>query len=335
MHVPEKSDMKIPARSDNVNLTSCFDVIKSELSDVRDRIYEQLLSVGDVERPLTEYIADMSGKMLRPGLVLLSGKSCGNINQQHTELAAIAEMIHTATLLHDDVIDQGRNRRNCPTVNTLWGNESAVLLGDFILSRVFSMCARLELTKLNQILSDTTEKICIGELRQNIQQQNWQLSEEDYLEIIDQKTAALFECCCQLGALAADIGEQQVHALSAFGRYLGMAFQIADDLFDLTADKNDSAKTIGVDLAQRKPTLPIIHFCNTIESSKREAAIEKILNCNSPKQLQEMLKNTGSIEYTCDKANDFCQKAVCSLTNLPDNPAKQALINIAEVIATK
>ena len=226
-----------------------FGFISDELNQVKELINEQLAGwaeEGIVSR-LVEHLKGGGGKMLRPGLVLLAGGGCGKITDEHIRIAAIVEMIHNATLLHDDVIDEGQKRRGESTVNSLWGNESAVLLGDFLLSRVFRMCADLE-SRLQKIIADAAARICKGELRQISQRQNWQLSEPEYIEIITAKSAAFFGCCCELGGLLAGASEAQAQSLICFGQNAGIAFQITDDLLDISVMKAKRARRSAVTL---------------------------------------------------------------------------------------
>lgn len=240
---------------------SAFRLIDDELGQVKELINEQLAGCSEPVSRLLGTFSSCSGKMLRPGLVLLSYRvmrdgSCVKRNKQydtrntHDELiriAAVIEMIHNAALLHDDVIDEGQKRRGLPTVNSLWGNESAVLLGDFLLSRVFKMCAELK-PQFQKVIAATVVRTCEGELSQIIQRRNWQLSESEYIEIITEKSAALFSSCCHLGGLLAGASETQIRSLTCFGLNTGIAFQITDDLVDIIGDESKTGKTLGSDV---------------------------------------------------------------------------------------
>jgi octaprenyl-diphosphate synthase len=270
------------------------------------------------------------GKMLRPGLVLLAGASCGRITGEHLRVAAVIEMIHNATLLHDDVIDEGRTRRGLPTVNSIWGNESAVLLGDFILGRVFKMCAELD-PWVGRTIAAAAVRVCEGELRQLIQRQNWQLSESQYLDIITEKSAALFSCCCSLGGLLARADEDKVKALSEFGLNAGIAFQITDDLLDIIGDENKTGKTLGSDAGKNKLTLAVIHFLKTAEE-KEKAEVKNTLNKDA---MIEMLNRYGSLEYTHKQAKGFAARAVKALDGLEKSDARDALVETAKFMADR
>ncbi len=334
MPVP-KENKTITQTSAETSMQSRFDIIKDELADVRQCINQQLTDSGEHVNVMLEHIRARCGKMLRPAMLLLTAKTCGAITTNHITLAAIVELIHTATLLHDDVIDEADNRRKAATANTLWGNESAVLLGDLLLSRVFAMCGRLESQLFVRELGDTTVRICRGELMQNIQRQNWQLTEDQYLAIVNDKTASLFTASCRLGCLDAGKDKDYCRALSDFGTNIGMAFQINDDLLDIVGDEDTIGKTLGTDLAKRKPTLPVIHLLSNASASEKLLLIEQLSTRPGPRQLPQMLEDSGSIEYTRNLAQKFSNDAVNSLKPLTESSAKKALMEIAQLIAAR
>ena len=309
-----------------------FGLIDCQLGRVRELIDKQLAvpaKAGDI-KPLLECVSTRSGKMLRPGLVLLAGGCCGKITDEHIRVAAIVEMIHNATLLHDDVIDEGQKRRGLPTINSLWGNESAVLLGDFLLSRVFKMCAELE-PSVVRVIAATAIRVCEGELRQVIQRQNWHLSESEYIDIITEKSAALFSSCCYLGGLLTQASETQVQSLAEFGLNAGIAFQITDDLLDIIGDENKTGKTLGSDVSKHKLTLAVIHLLGAVDDP---APIRQSLSSIGA-GLAEVLSRYGSLEYARSRAQEFVGRAVKALTGLKESDAKEALIETAKFMASR
>ena len=346
-----------------------FRLIDDQLSRVKELINEQLTVpaaapgsaaganssarkrwAGNINR-LLEYVSGRSGKMIRPGLVLLSYRvvrdaSCEkktqynihNTQYEAIRIAAIVEMIHNATLLHDDVIDEGQRRRGQPTINSLWGNESAVLLGDFLLSRVFRICAELE-PQVAGVIAAATIRICEGELRQIVQRQNWQLSESEYVDIITEKSAALFSSCCYLGGLLAQGTETQVRSLAAFGLNAGIAFQITDDLLDIVGDENKTGKTLGSDADKNKLTLAVIHLLRAVDEKEKNAVINSYLerkNAQYDKDaLVETLSRYGSLEYARNRAQEFVAGAVRALAGLQESDAKKALIETARFMASR
>jgi octaprenyl-diphosphate synthase len=334
MPVPENI-----ARSSFVLDNTCFSdfqIVANELSAVRAFISDEIAGTSESISEILEYVVARPGKLMRPAMVMLAGKSCSRTNEAHTMIAAIFEMMHIATLLHDDVIDEADSRRNAETVNFRWGNECAILSGDLLLSKVFAMSCRLDSKKYSEVIADTAAKICHGELRQNTQRSNFQLSETEYLEIIEEKTAVLFESCCKLGASASGATDKQVEALSAYGLNIGIAFQITDDLMDIVGDETKAGKTLGSDFSKDKLTLPVIHLLKNSSSDQRDL-LEKRLTSNSESRhsLAELLSSSGSIDYARNAGQTFCRKAVESLDGINDSQPKDILIKIADSIAER
>jgi len=323
---------KTSSRAFRHNVPS-FELADSELEQAEQLIKQQLSSGSDHVRRLLGCVNITGGKMLRPGLVILSAKAAGRISETHIRIAAIVEMIHAATLIHDDVMDEGRKRRNLPTVNSLWGNDSAVLLGDFILSRVFSMCSCLDADTIEK-LAGTASQLCSGELRQVLERDNPRLSESDYIEIIRDKCASLFIVGCELGAALAGGNKKQIRCLSGFGLNLGIGFQIADDLLDIFGSEQHSGKTLGSDAARNKLTLPVIHLLRTAERKQKDD-IESCLKNNrqNREKLRELLSRHGSVEYTKGRVAEFVGRAINELDGIKDSDARQALIDTAKYVA--
>jgi len=322
-----------------------FKLIEGQLRKVKKLINEQLTTSTPAEpgvnlsmhkqgtdsvSRLLEYLNTHSGKMIRPGLVLLAGSAVGEITDEHIHVAAIIEMIHNATLLHDDVIDEGQKRRGQSTINSLWGNEFAVLLGDFLLSRVFKMCVKLQPQVAKEIAA-TAARVCEGELRQISEKQNWQLSEAQYIDIITEKSASLFSNCCRLGGLLAKGTEKQLQALARFGLNSGIAFQITDDLLDIIGDESRTGKTTGSDVDRNKPTLAVIHLLKVVDDP---APIRRGLS-SIGMGLAEMLRSYGSLEYAQSRAREFVEKAIAELTALKNSDAKNALLETAKFVADR
>jgi octaprenyl-diphosphate synthase len=316
---------------------AAFRLINDELGQVKELINEQLLCCPDKigVRRLVECLNSCGGKMIRPGLVLLAGGAVGKITYKHIRIAAIMEMIHNATLLHDDVIDEGQRRRGQATVNSLWGNESAVLLGDFLLSKVFKMCADLE-PQVAKIIATAAARTCEGELRQIAQRENWQLNETEYIGIITEKSAALFSSCCYLGGFLGGAGEIEIRMLSDFGLNLGIAFQIADDLLDIVGDEVKTGKTLGSDVDKNKLTLAVIRLlANTKENQKGELIKKLVTARGSKRAFAEILKSNGSLEYAYGRAKEYVSKATGGLSELKDSAAKESLIKTANYVTER
>lgn len=314
-----------------------FGLIQDQLDQVKELINEQLTGSAKSEQTnrLLKYVNACSGKMIRPGLVLLSGMCCGRITDEHIRIAAIVEMMHNVTLLHDDVIDEGQKRRGLPTVNNLWGNEFAVLLGDFVLSQVFRMCADLE-PKITNIIAAIAARTCEGEMRQIIERQNWQLSESEYIDIISEKSAVFFSNCCRLGAVLAQATDTHVESLACFGLNAGIAFQITDDLLDISGDECRTGKTSGSDVDKSKLTLAVIHLLREVGETEKPAITNELNEAGDRKDvLAEMLRSYGSLEYAQNRAQEFVAKAVGVLAGFRNSDAKEALIKTAKFVANR
>jgi len=322
--------------SANADLAGAYALITGEIQRVKDTLKNQLSTSDASINQLLQYIGSSTGKMIRPALVLLSGRCFGAISPTHIRIAAVVEMIHVAALLHDDVLDQAQSRRGRKTVNKLWSNESAVLLGDFLLSRVFCMCAELDQPRISNTLAETTVQICRGELRQSLNKGNWNLTEPQYIDIIADKSGAFFSTCCRLGALAAEASEKELESLAEFGLNAGTAFQITDDMLDIIGNEAKTGKTPGSDFNKSKLTLPVIHFLATAGQNEKDALLMNLIS-NEPDMsvLSALLTETGSLDYVRSRAEEFYARAVKSLAHLKQCPARDALAQTASFMVAR
>lgn len=350
--------MPAPEHIDIPAFASCsevpgFRLVAEPLRRVRGLIYQQLTArcpglaglsspprrrrPEDVNR-LLEYVSGRSGKMIRPALVLLAGRCCGKMTDEHVRAAAIIEMMHNATLLHDDVIDEGQTRRGLPTINSLWGNETAVLLGDLLLSRVFTMSAELR-PPAAQVIAAAAVRLCEGELSQAVQKNDWQLSESEYIDAITEKSAVLFSSACYLGALLAEASEHHARSLAAFGLNAGIAFQITDDLLDIIGDEGKTGKTLGSDIGAHKLTLALIHLLRAVDEREKSAIIDLYLQRKDVQHdrddLVRMLGRHGSLEYARGRTREFVAAAEHALADVKQNDARDALIETAEFMGDR
>lgn len=315
-----------------------FSIIGEHLRRVQALIYEQLCEhpqTAGIEQ-LLAHIRSRSGKMLRPGLVLLSGLCCGPLCAEHIQVAAIFEIIHEATLLHDDVIDEADKRRGQEALNRLYGNESAVLLGDFLLSRVFGMSAELD-SDVAKVIAWAAGVTCQGELNQNLGKRNWELTQQQYIDIVADKTAEIFRSCCLIGARLGGGSQDTAAKLADYGLNLGVAFQIADDLLDIVGDEEKAGKTLGTDFVETKPTLPLIHLLRSA-GDRHRARIISLVSGGEPdlrKKLAVMLGDNGSLDYSRSCVRQYVDQAIESVESLPDCAAKTALIDTAEFVAAR
>ena len=232
--------------------------VAADLEEVERILSQTLKSRYAQVQPVVDHVRHYRGKRLRPVLLLLTARACGKPTPAHHVLGAVVEMIHTATLVHDDILDGASVRRHVPTVNAGWGVHNAVLLGDYLFTHAFHLASTLDDVRACRLIGEATNRVCEGELCQGLERGNLDLTEADYFDMIDGKTAELLACCCQLGALFSGASAEVVQALARFGRYVGLAFQIADDLLDLVGDEQTTGKSLGTDLEQQKMTLPLI-----------------------------------------------------------------------------
>jgi octaprenyl-diphosphate synthase len=317
-----------------VTLNEYYRPIEQELAQIRDRLTLQLRTNDPQIDSMLAHVSQYQGKLLRPAILLLSARACGRIKDEHIAFGVIVELLHMATLIHDDVLDQAKVRRNSATANELWGNEPSVLLGDTLLSQAFDLSNRSGNPKTSRIISDIAKTICRGELLQCLSRGDWTLSETRYLEIIRMKTACFFQMCCRIGAELAGGSPTHIDALSQYGRMVGQAFQIADDLLDITGAESQTGKTLGSDLAQAKPTLPTIHYCRQAAPDARHTLID-LINKNKKDEILPLLERSGSLKYTNDKADELIRQAKEKLKNLEASPAGQSLARIADFVIKK
>jgi len=314
------------------DLKAMRDLIAGDFHATDQLIRMELRSDVALINHLGEYIINGGGKRLRPMLVLLAARACGISDTRHVNLAAIIEFIHTATLLHDDVVDASGLRRGRETANTIWGNEASVLVGDFLYSRAFQMMVAVNDMRVMHILADATNLIAEGEVLQLLNCQDPDTTEASYLEVIRRKTATLFQAGAQLGAVIAQRSVAEQTALAAYGLHLGNAFQLVDDMLDYNASTMELGKNIGDDLAEGKPTLPLIHAMQHGSPEERQLLRTAIENRDHGQidAVLHILKGTGALEYTYDCAQQECESAISALSALPESVYKNALTSLAE-----
>ncbi len=314
-----------------IDYESIRQLIHAEVKAVDSLIIEQLSSDVVLINQMGHYIVSNGGKRLRPILLLLAAKALGQIDQNHIVLAAVIEFIHTATLLHDDVVDESDLRRGRESANAVWGNAASVLVGDYLYSSAFEMMVRTNKMRVMEMLSKTTTAIAEGEVLQLLNCNNPETTEQKYLEVISRKTAILFSAATRLAGIVSGVDPSVEEKLADYGQHLGVAFQLIDDALDYKADKEQLGKNLGDDLAEGKPTLPLIYAIKNSCEADKKVIIEAIKNGNREafNQVFEIVKSTKAIEYTEQKANQEANKAMQALAVLPDSEYKQALIGLA------
>lgn len=306
--------------------------IADDMEGVDRLIRKRLASNVVMINHLAEHIIGSGGKRLRPALAVLAANASGHNGKQHYLLAAVIEFIHTATLLHDDVVDHSAMRRGQSTANALWGNEASVLTGDFLYSRAFQLMMELQDQRILKVLADTTNRIAEGEVLQLMNVHNPDITEEIYNDVIERKTAILFEAAARCGALIAGADDTKVEALAQYGHHLGMAFQLIDDCLDYQADAADLGKNIGDDLAEGKATLPLIVALKSAAPEVKEKLKQAIRDggLEHLELVKSSIAESQSIAYTRQRAKDAAFTAIQSLAALPTSDYKTALHQLAE-----
>lgn len=308
------------------------ELAQDDMLAVNQLIQEQVASDVALINQLGFYIVNSGGKRLRPLLTVISARALGIQTQDHISLAAIIEFIHTATLLHDDVVDESTMRRGRETANELFGNQASVLVGDFLYSRAFQMMVNLQRMRVMDILSDATNRIAQGEVMQLMNCNDPDITEERYLDVIYSKTARLFEAATQLAAVLTEQPNSVEVAMQNYGKHLGTAFQLIDDVLDYDADAATMGKNVGDDLAEGKPTLPLLYaMWNTDESNADliRTAIENGDGMQHLAKIQTIIGATGALKYTRQLAEKEADLAIDCLADIPESAYKQALVALA------
>ena len=311
--------------------------VADEMAQVEDVLARELRSQHPFVDELVRRSFRYGGKRLRPALLLLAAKAVGQVKDEHLTLAAVVEMIHTATLIHDDVLDEAELRRHLDTINARYNNESSVLLGDYLFTHSFYLASTLETTFACRTIGQATNVVCEGELRQIHERGNLFLSEEDYLEIIDAKTAELTACACKLGAHYAGASEETAERLSSYGRNLGIAFQIVDDLLDVLGDESTVGKSLGTDLEKGKATLPVIRAFSVANDQEKKdlAALFELPTADRGAALSIHLAATDAIQYTREKARGYVEQAIADLESLEPSEPRDILQLLAEFVLAR
>lgn len=314
-----------------MDFTTILQLTADDMRAVNTLIQQRLHSDVALVNQLSHYIINSGGKRLRPLLALICARACGYQGDRHIDIAAIIEFIHTATLLHDDVVDESDLRRGKETANNVWGNQAAVLVGDFLYSRSFEMMVDVGSMRVMEILASTTNVIAEGEVLQLLNCHDPDTTEERYMEVIHSKTARLFEAACQLGAVLADKSPEEEQAMARYGMHLGTAFQLVDDMLDYTASSEAMGKNVGDDLAEGKPTLPLIVALRQSTGATAQMLRDSIEHggLENLAQIIQAIRDTDALNYTAELAKREAQLAIEHLKYLPASPHRQALEALA------
>ena len=305
--------------------------IASDLEEVERILARSLRNKRPRVAAVVDHVRHYRGKRLRPVLLLLTARAFGKVIPAHHTLAAVVEMIHTATLVHDDVLDGARMRRRVATVNSVWGVKPSILLGDYLFTHAFHLASTIDATAC-RLIGEATDRVCEGELSQVMHAGDFDLTEDEYFDIIDGKTAALTACACRLGAHFAGASTAQTEALGRFGQLVGQAFQIADDLLDLVGDEKATGKSLGTDLEQGKLTLPLLHLLHDSPDPLAARAREALSAEGGARRsvLLGLLDEAGSLEYTRRRALELSAQARAELQCIPPSACRSVLEAMAD-----
>jgi len=320
-----------------VTLSTILSPIKSDLLAVNEVIRASLHSEVPLVNQVAGHIIQGGGKRLRPSTLLLVGGLFGPVRKEHHELAAVIEFIHTATLLHDDVVDQSTKRRNHKTANTIFGNAASVLVGDFIYSRAFQMMVKINHMKVMEVLANTTNTIAEGEVLQLLNIHNASIEDEDYLKVVYYKTAKLFESAAELGAIIGGADDNDIKVLAQFGKHMGIAFQLIDDVLDLSGNPEEIGKNLGDDLAEGKPTLPLLYAMKK-GSDEQKNIIRAAIENGGLTELESVLnavKETKALEYVRELAKEEIEKGEKLIQHITTSVYKDALLTLTQFVTSR
>lgn len=323
-----------------MGIDEVYSLIGDDLNAVEEYFKKELKSKVSLITKIGEYILLSGGKRLRPSLLILSARLCNYQGNRHIPLGSIIEFIHTATLLHDDVVDNARLRRGRPSANSVWGNGASVLVGDFLFSKSFYLMVEDSDMRILKLMSDTTTHIAEGEVLQLLKCSDINTTEEEYISVVINKTASLISAACEIGAILGKVSKEKEAALAEFGLNLGIAFQLMDDCFDYIARKEELGKDTGNDLKEGKVTLPLIHTLRECSNPNEKDIITKAIEGDSPSSdhLEEVIclvNKYGGVEYTMKQARDYVERAKAYLDFSEDNIYRSALLAIADYVVER
>ena len=314
-------------------------LVQEDLQRVEGEFNKNLDSDVKLISKIGEHLLGSGGKRFRPMILILSTRLCGYEGDRHIPLASIIEFIHTASLLHDDVVDDAALRRGHASANTLWGSEASVLVGDFLFSKSFSLMVKDGDMRILEVISDACTQLAEGEIQELIKTSDLSLAEDGYISIITRKTAALISAACRIGAILGGVDAEQETSMGKFGLNLGIAFQLIDDTLDYTSDEKEFGKTIGIDLKDGKVTLPLIHTLQKCTSQERrkleEIFFSDTITPEDFARVTEMITRHGGTEYTINRAKGFIEQAKRCLVSFDPSEAKTAILALADYVVER
>lgn len=328
-----------PITSTIHSMSDVWEAYRDEVGGVEDQVRKNLDSSVTLINTVAAHILNSGGKRIRPLLLLLCARLCGYSGRDHHQLSSLVEFIHTATLLHDDVVDDAELRRGRRTARKVWGNQISILVGDYLYSKAMAQIVEFRSQGINEVLAEACTKMAEGEVLQLYYNGNPAMPEADYLKIVEHKTAGLIAAACRMGAIIADAPEDRLDALFRFGQYVGIAFQVADDTLDYTADGANLGKTLGQDFRQGKATLPLLHLLQHCSDADRRMIKDRMetrtLTEDDLSRLIHLMEEMGSIAYAMERAQAFVIAAQRELEPFEDCTAKRALVVAADYMVTR
>jgi len=328
-----------PVTSPIHTMADVWDAYRNELEGVEDRIHKNLTSSVALVNTVAAHILNSGGKRIRPLLLLLSARLCGYTGREHHQLGSLVEFIHTATLLHDDVVDDAEIRRGRQTARKVWGNQVSILVGDYLYSKAMCQVVEFRSQRINEVLAEACKKMAEGEVLQLYYNDNPAMPEADYIKIVEHKTAGLIAASCRMGAILAEGSDAQQDCLFRFGQYLGIAFQVVDDTLDYTANGTSLGKTLGQDLRQGKATLPLLHLLTHCPETDRQMIKDRMetrtLTEDDLQRLIGLMGEYGSIAYALDHAQAYITAAKRELSEFDDGTVRRALLVAADYMVTR
>lgn len=320
-------------------MADVWEAYRHELDGVEQQVRDNLTSSVALVNTVAAHILNSGGKRVRPLLLLLSAKLCGYGGRDHHQLGSLVEFIHTATLLHDDVVDDADLRRGKRTARKVWGNQISILVGDYLYSKAMCKVVEFRSQAINEVIAEACKKMAEGEVLQLYYNGNPDMPEVDYIKIVEHKTAGLIAASCQMGAILAEATDSQQEALFRFGQYLGIAFQVADDTLDYIANGESLGKTLGQDLRQGKATLPLLHLLRHCSESDRQMIKDRMetrsVTDDDLQRLIRLMGDCGSIAYAMGQAQSYVDAAKQQLDLFEDSTAKRALSVAADYMVTR
>ncbi|MGR3176040.1 MAG: polyprenyl synthetase family protein [Candidatus Scalindua sp.] len=312
--------------------------LKDQMREVEERLNGDISATDKRLSDLVFHIGKIKGKRFRPALLLLSGQCSGTLIPQHIDLAVVVELIHTATLVHDDIIDEAMVRRHVETMNSKWGRKISILFGDYLFSRAYTILSALDSQMATIIMSQTINILCEGEMVQLLRCYDTEVTESEYLSIIEKKTASLCAASCKLGAISSGANKKQTEVLTNYGSKIGMAFQIIDDCLDVMGKEEEMGKPINLDTQSGKLTLPFIRLVNKIPTDRKESTLELIFQNNSKDSkaaIAELLEEHEAVDYAYDTARQLVKKAQDGLSVIPDSIYKTSLLELGDYVVSR